>query len=146
MAAQLKTIVVINSSDGQPTSVIVQNFISELRRKYPRSRLHPWPDTSGTKMIFTIKKTNLAVAVPDDDGPHLLPDLARFADAGCDIIVCACSARSVLAKAVEALPDKYDIIWTTNYETNERTRKILNKLYVQSIIRLLGEYHPSLRK
>lgn len=146
MTAQLKTIVVINSGDGQPKSVILQNFITELKRKHPRFKLQLLPENSGRKMIFTVRKTTIGIDVPDDTGTHLVPDLTRFANEGCDVVVCSSNARGALTKAAEALPINYDIIWTTNYETNERTRKILNKLYAQSILRLLGEYHPSLKK
>lgn len=146
MAAKLKTIVVINSSDGQLKSLLVQNFVGELKRKYPRHKVSHLSENAGEKMVFTIKKTSVAVQVPNDAQAHALPDLALFAEIGCDIIVCASNARAALEKVAESLPAKYDVIWTTNYETQERTRKILNKLFAQSILRLLGEYHISLRK
>jgi len=143
---KLKTIVAITGNDGQGKVAVVNALVSEIRKKYPRARFHTVKSVDQSKHLIITKGIAIGVEDLNDADERVTESLLYFVNEKCDVIICTVKNRAPFTSAVEALDEKYEIIWSSNYSTNERNRKVLNNLYAQGIIKMLEQYHPELKR
>lgn len=143
---KLKTIVAITGNDGQGKVAVVQALVSEIRKKYPRAHFETVKSEVQSKHLIVTKGITIGVEDLNDAEDRVTDSLKYFVNEQCDVIICTIKNRGSFASAVDGLDDKYDIIWSSNYSTNERNRKVLNTLFAQGILKMLEQYHPELKR
>lgn len=142
---KFKTIIAITGNDGQDKTAVIQALVDLIKRKYPRARFVQPDGIQGLKFIVVVKKITIGIECLDSSDRQVMQSLKDFTAQKCDVIVYSTRARGGIVNAVESLDDKYDLIWTQNYVTNERNRKELNSLFVESILKLIVQYHPGIK-
>ncbi len=91
------------------------------------------------KVIITIDKLKIGIESQGDPNSRLFESLNEFAKENCDLIVCSTRTSGATVDAVSELNSSsgYDIIWVTNYRSNEKNTDSLNNLSAEHIFELI---------
>jgi hypothetical protein len=90
-------------------------------------------------VIITVNNTKIGIESQGDPGSRLPNSLKYFASQKCDIIICSTrtsgSTMHIVNKTAEA--HAYDVIWVTNYRSENKNHQELNDLSADHIIELI---------
>lgn len=140
-----KTLFALWGNAGQGKSTAIKAISEEIQKQYPQAIVQIFSDRVDIKLIIKIRKIKIGIESQGDPGSRLPKSLDFFRKENCDIIICATRTSGGTVKAVENMADKYDVIWISNYISNERNKKTLNHLFAQSILKLIRHYYPTLK-
>ena len=89
--------------------------------------------------IITIDKIKIGIESQGDPNSRLFESLKEFVKINCDLIICSTRTSGATVGAVSALyaSDNYDIIWVTNYRSNEKNQDTLNNFSARQIFELI---------
>lgn len=139
-----KTVFAIWGHEKQGKSSTVREIAQLILKHYPTALTNPIvPDFSITdvKLIIHIGNVKIGVEGQGDPGSRIFQSLKEFVGENCDIIICSTRTSGATVAAVNDLYKNhhYDIIWTTNYRSQEKSQQVLNAFSGEHIFQLIQE-------
>lgn len=125
---------------GKSTSL--KEVYERLKRVYPNMNPKtPIINNEDIKAIFTIDDIKIGFETQGDPYSRIFQSIDDFVNESCDLIICACRTKGLTIEKVRELRQLgYRIIWAPNFSCNqESTHKLLNDLYVDSIIKIIDD-------
>lgn len=91
------------------------------------------------KIIIAIGKIKIGIESQGDPNSRLFESLKEFSRLKCDLIICSTRTSGATVNAVDNLhkSNGYDIIWATNYRSNEKSQNIINDISAEQIFELV---------
>lgn len=136
-----KTIIANWGHAQQGKSDTVKRVARIILDNYPTATTDPTAiDFSvDIKVVITIDKIKIGIESQGDPNSRLFESLKEFAKINCDLIICSTRTSGGTVDAVSALhaSDNYEIIWATNYRSNEKNQDTLNNLSARQIFELI---------
>lgn len=138
----MKKTVIANWGHAQKgKSDTVKRVAQIILRNYPNATTNPTniDFSADIKIVITIDKIKIGIESQGDPNSRLFESLKEFAKINCDIIICSTRTSGGTVDAVNALctSDNYDIIWATNYRSNEKNQNSLNDLSARQFFELM---------
>ena len=138
-----KTVFSIWGHEEQGKSDTVKRIAQEILTTYPNATTTPTTiNYSGDiQVIITIGKVTIGIESKGDPNSRLFESLKMFSSANCDIIICSTRTSGGTVNAVNALHSShgYDIVWVTNYRSNEKNQSTLNDISAKHIFTLVQQ-------
>ncbi len=137
----MKKIVIANwgtANEGKTTSI--KKLFDYILLRNPTATVNiTVPTTKDIKVIITLSNGDtIGIATAGDPNGPLPHNLTDFVAAKCDAIICCTRTDGATVFAVDDLFNHgYDIVWVTNYRSNEVNRDILNQLFAEHIYEML---------
>lgn len=128
-----KTLIAVWGQSGQGKSGTIKKIIDEISNQFSRASIQVIIDGADKKVVITIGKIKIGIESQGDPGGRLEESLIHFAKIKCDIIICATRTSGATVKLVDDLSDVYDIVWATNYRSDEKNQDELNQLSAKQI-------------
>lgn len=136
-----KTVIANWGTAQQGKSNTVKRIAKEILAHYPKATSQPAviDFTFDIKVVITIGKITIGIESQGDPSSRLFQSLKEFSKMNCDLIICSTRTSGSTVEAVNALnkTHEYDIIWATNYRSNEKDKSLLNELSAKQIFELL---------
>lgn len=136
-----KNIIAIWGHANQGKSDTVKRIAQILLKEYPTAIPTPLNIDYSTdiKIIVAIGEIKIGIESQGDPNSRLFGSLKEFARKNCDLIICSTRTSGATVNAVSSLhsSDNYEIIWATNYRSNEKSRNILNELSANQVFELI---------
>lgn len=138
-----KTIFANWGQAGQGKSDTIKRIAQEILTTFPAATASPTTISfSGDiQLIITIGKVTIGIESQGDPNSRLFESLKLFCSTNCDIIICSTRTSGRTVDAVNALHSShgYDIIWLTNYRSNEKSHSTLNDNSAKHIFTLVQQ-------
>lgn len=139
-----KTIFALWGHAGQGKSSTVKEIAQLILQHYLQAMKSPDPSdfsVTDVKLTITIGDIRIGIEGRGDPKSRLFASLKEFSKDGCQIIICSTRTSGETVRAVSNLHDShgYDIIWTTNYRSNEKDHDVLNQFAANHIFGLVQE-------
>ena len=135
------TIIAILGSGGKGKSTTIIKINETLQKKYPNAKVNYLkPKGPGDIIVtITIEKVKIGIGSGGDIEKVVKDNLKLFLKEGCNIIICATRTSGGTEQAVHnfAKRNKYQVIWSTNYTSdnfNEELCAKLNQICAENII------------
>lgn len=136
-----KSVFAIWGHEKQGKSETVKKIAKEIIKTFPMSTTFPAKInfSSDIKIIIAIEKLKIGIESQGDPNSRLFSSLESFASENCDIIVCSTRTSGATVDAVIELGSahSYEIVWTTNYRSNEKNQSTLNDISAKQIFSLI---------
>jgi hypothetical protein len=90
-------------------------------------------------LIITINNVTIGIESVGDPNSRLPESLTYFADKKCNIILCSTRTSGETVHIVNKIADahQYDVIWVTNYRSENKNHQELNDLSANHIVDLI---------
>lgn len=138
-----KTVIANWGHAQQGKSDTVKRVTMKILDKYSNSITNPVTiDFSGDiKLVITIDKIKIGIESQGDPNSRLFSSLKEFAEINCDLIICSTRTSGATVEAVNDLnrTSDYEIVWTTNYRSNNKDIDYLNDLSARQIFELVQD-------
>ena len=136
-----KTTIAIWGNANQGKSSSIREIATLIETNFPKVEVDYRIIGVDILVIITIGKIKIGIESQGDPGSRLEASLKLFVEEGCDIIICSTRTRGATVWFVEALNQKhgYDIIWTSNYFSWEKSSDQINRLFAEHIVNLIKQ-------
>ena len=139
-----KTVIAISGASNQGKSASIKEIVQRITLRFPSAFVDYKINTADVKAIIQIGHVKIGIESQGDPGSRLGASLQEFIKEGCDIIVCATRTRGETVELVNEMFAKYhyDIIWTSNYFSNEKydpNNPIINHFFADHMIFLVQQ-------
>jgi hypothetical protein len=136
-----KTVIANIGHANQGKSDSIKKVLQLLLLKYPNSNtpLAKIDYSGDVKVIISIRNLKIGIESQGDPNSRLGKSLDEFAAESCDIIICSCRTRGQTAYDVDSMKPQYgyDIIWVSNYRSDEVDKDNLNELSAKQFVELV---------
>lgn len=136
-----KNIIAIWGQAQQGKSDTVKRIAQHILSNYPTAISTPTniDFSADIKVIIEIGKIKIGIESQGDPNSRLFESLKEFAKIKCDLIICSTRTSGATVDVVSNLhsSDNYEIIWATNYRSNEKPHATLNDLSARQIFELI---------
>ena len=138
----MKKTVIANWGHGQQgKSDTIKKVAQIILSHYPNATSDPAiiNYAADIKVVITIDKIKIGIESQGDPKSRIFESLKEFAKLNCDLIICTTRTSGETVHAVSSLyaSDNYDIIWATNYRSNEKNHDTLNNFSARQIFELI---------
>jgi hypothetical protein len=138
-----KTVIAIWGHARQGKSDTIKRIAQEILAAYPTAITNPITInySADIQVIITIGKITIGIESQGDPNSRLFSSLTKFSSANCDIIICSTRTSGETVKKVSEVHSSngYDIIWATNYRSNEKNQSTLNDISAKHILGLIQQ-------
>lgn len=134
-----KTIIANKGIGSQGKSSTIKIIANKIKENYSTADFNYLIKKGDIKLVITIDKIKIGIESEGDPGGRLAESLDYFAEIKCDIIICSCRTSGQTMWDVEDMKPEYsyDIIWVSNYRSNDVNRDNLNDLSADHIFELI---------
>lgn len=139
-----KTVFAVWGDPGQGKSETIKKITELFITNYPNAPkdLAILDFSDDIRVVFTIGEIKIGCESQGDPKSRLFESLELFVSVefDCDIIICATRASGTTVDAVNELYEKgYDIVWVTNYRSNEKNKDALNDMSANHLYELIHQ-------
>lgn len=138
-----KTAFAVWGHSGQGKSDTVKKITELLIQNYPNApkEFAILDFKYDIRVVITIGKIKIGIESMGDPNSRLFESLETFVKVKCDIIICATRTSGATVDAVNELynKEKYDIVWVTNYRSNEKDTNVLNEMSANHLYELIHQ-------
>jgi len=128
-----------NQGKSETTKILARLILE----KYPNAICDPANIDFSTdiKVIIKINDLKIGIESQGDPGSRLEQSIKEFIKVPCDLVICTTRTRGYTVDIVSSLfqSDDYDIIWVTNYRSNEKPHDLLNQISANQIFELISQ-------
>jgi Cdc6-like AAA superfamily ATPase len=128
-----------NANNGK--SATVKKIAQLILDKFPNAISEPNSPNydKDIKVIIQIGKIKIGIESQGDPNSRHFKSLKEFVEEKCDLILCTTRTYGSTVNAVNDMQktDNYEIIWATNYRSNENLHEILNDFSSKQICELI---------
>ncbi len=136
-----KTVIVNWGHSNQGKSDTIKKIAEEIIKNYPNAILNPLviDFSADIKVIITLENVKIGIESQGDPNSRIFSSLKEFAQENCDLIICTTRTSGATVEAVKDIKSEfnYEIIWTTNYRSNDINHNSLNYFYAGQIFELI---------
>jgi len=137
-----KTVFAVWGHAAQGKSETVKKITKLFLRNYIHAPTIPTTIdfTYDIKVVIMIGEIKIGIESTGDPNSRLSQSLESFVSDDCDIIICATRTSGGTVDAVNELYEKgYDIVWVTNYRSNEKEKDALNDMSANHLYELIHQ-------
>ncbi|SFW78457.1 hypothetical protein [Chitinophaga sancti] len=134
-----KTLIAINGTASTGKSSSIKAIVNNIHTYFPQATIEFIISDGDINVLVKIGEVIIGIESQGDPNSRLQKSLADFAELNCDIIICASRTSGMTVDWIDSMFSKcnYDIIWTSNYFSNELSSDFLNNIFAESILQLI---------
>lgn len=134
-----KKLIAISGTAGTGKSPSVRAIVNNIQTYFPQATIEILIPDGDIKVLVKIGEIIVGIESQGDPNSRLQESLLYFNEQNCDIIICASRTSGMTVDWIDNMFSKYnyEIIWTSNYFSNELSSEFLNNIFAESILQLI---------